>query len=139
MPGQAPGTSFSCTATKATAHNKPAVELNHAGIAAKSAQPPAMAPSAANAKLATEIAIGEEMTILMAGSHEFASSLLPGASAAGDRLAIKVSDNSLVKIAAGAAANKAIEEGLLVKFGVIDSIDATAGLAHVNLSQRSSF
>jgi len=139
MPGQAPGTSFSCTATKATGHNKPAVELNHAGIAAKSTQPPAMAPNAANAKAATEIAIGEEMVILMAGSHEFASSLLPGGSAAGDRLAIKVSDNSLVKIAAGAAANKAIEEGLLVKFGVIDSIDTTAALAHVNLSQRSSF
>lgn len=139
MPGEAPGTSFSCTATKATVHNRPAVELNHAGIAAKSQQPAPMVPNLTNAALAQQITVGEEFVIRMSGSHEFASSLLPGASAAGDRLAIKVSDNSLVKIAAGAAANKAIEEGLLCKFGVIDSIDTVAGLAHVNLSQRSSF
>lgn len=139
MPAEGPGRRFSVIATKATEHNKPAVELNHAGVAAKSAQPAPAAVSQANADAAKKIAIGEEFVIMLDGVHGIASSLLPGGAKAGDRLAIKVSDNSLVAVASAAAAEKAVEEDLLVKFGVIDSIDTTAAIAWINLSQRSSF
>lgn len=139
MPAEGPGQRFSCTATKATQHGWPAVELNHPGIASKSTQNAPAAPSQANAEAAEKIAIGEEMVIKMAGLESFPSSKLPGGAKAGDRLAIKVSDNSLVIVKAEAASNKAIEEGTLVKFGVLDSIDTTAGLAWVNFNLRSAF
>lgn len=139
MPAEGPGSRFSVTATKATQHGWPAVELNHAGIAAKSAQAEPGNLTTANALAAEKIAIGEEFVIMLSGLHSFPSAKLPGGSVAGDRLAIKKTDNSLVKVAEAAAANKAIEEGLLVKFGVLDSIDTVAGLAWVNLTGRNSF
>lgn len=237
MPGEGPGARFSVTATKASQHNHPAVELNHAGIAAKSQQIPPGVPSIANAEAAVKIAIGEDFVIMMTGTHEFPSSLLPGGAAAGDQLWIGVADNKLlltpeegevnpsVKVTVGATggtwtitidgavsgavqwnttaaqllaileampniepgdvtvtggpgattplvitfvdgeyadgpvpvittataglegaktavvANVAVgvEGTAAVKFGVIDEIDTDAELAHVNLTQRSSF
>lgn len=139
MPSERPGQRFDAVATKTTGHNKPVVELNHAGIAAKSEQALPAVPSVANAAAAQVIAIGEAFVIMLSGVHEFPSTLLPGGAKAGDRIAIKASDNSLVAVANAAAANKAIEEGLLVKFGVVDSLDAVTGLCKVNLTARNSF
>lgn len=129
MPLEGPGRRISVTATKATTHGAPAVELNHAGVAAKSEAIPPMAPSVANAALAVAIAVSEEFVIMLDGVHEVATSLLPAGAAAGDALWIATADNTLHN-AAGAG---------LVKFGLIDSIDTTLGRAQVNLTQRSSF
>jgi hypothetical protein len=139
MPARGPGATFVAKATKEVTHGNPCVELNHAGIAHKSQQPPAMAPSTANAALARKIVVGESMVIHMDGEHYFPSSLLPGGAAVGDRLLIKKSDNSLVKAVEGAKEDEPVEAGTHVKFGVLDEIDTVAGLAHVNLTQRSSF
>lgn len=137
MPLEGPGQRFSATATKATTHGAPAVELNHAGIAAKSDNPPPMAPSVANATLAQQIAFGEEFVIMMSGAHEVASSLLPAGAAAGDPLYIKAADNTL-HLAADALTSGVLNAGF-VKFGLLDEIDTTHGRAQVNLSERSSF
>jgi hypothetical protein len=131
MPLEGPGRRFSVTATKATTHGAPVVELNHPGVAAKSAQTPPMAPSVANAALAVAIGVGEEFVIMMDGVHEVATSLLPGGAAAGNALYIHPADNTL-KLVGGMSSGD-------VKFGVIDSIDTNLGRAAVNLSLRSSF
>lgn len=138
MPGEGPGARFSVTATKATAHGKPAVELGHAGIAAKSQQVAPMAPSVANAALAVEIADGEEFVIMMTGVHYYVdSSLLPGGAAAGNPLYIKGSDNSLA-LAATALASGVLNSGFY-KFGLLDSIDTDQGTCVINLSRRDTF
>jgi hypothetical protein len=129
MPIEAPGKRYEAIATKATTHGAPAVELNHAGVAAKSAQIAPMVPSVANAAIAQQIAVSEPFIIMLAGKHEVATSLLPGGAVAGTQLWITPADNSLKSATAAG----------LVKFGVIDSIDATRGRALVNLDQRSSF
>lgn len=129
MPYEGPGERYSAIATKATTHGAPAVELNHPGIAAKSAQVAPMVPSVANATVAQQIAIGEEFVIMMSGSHEVATSLLPAGYAVGTQLWIATADNSLQSAAAAGR----------VKFGVIDDIDATRGVAHVNLNLRGTF
>lgn len=131
MPLEGPGRRFAATATKATTHGAHTVELNHAGIAAKSQQIAPMAPSVANAALAVAIAIGEEFVIMMDGVHELATSALPGGTVAGSQLYIRPADNTLHLAGATAAGD--------VKFGVVDEIDTTHGRAQVNLSQRSSF
>lgn len=137
MPLEGPGRRYAVLATKATTHGAPAVELNHGGIAAKSAQIAPMAPSVANAALAVAIAINEQFTIMLDGVHEVAVSALPAGAAAGDPLYIKAADNTLHK------AVDALTAGVLnagfTKFGLIDSIDTTLGRAEVNLSQRSAF
>lgn len=137
MPLEGPGRRFSVPFTKASTHGAPAVELGHAGVAAKSAQIPAMAPSLANAALAVQIAIGEEAVIMMDGVHEVASSALPGGAAAGSPLYIHATDNSLA-LAATALTAGVLNAGYW-KFGLIDSIDTTLGRAQVNLTQRSAF
>lgn len=137
MPIEGPGRRYDVVATKATSHGKPVVELNHAGIAAKSAQIAAMAPSVANAALAVQIAIGEDFVIMLDGDHEVAVADLPGGAAAGDRLWIKASDNTLA-LAATALTAGVLNAGYS-KFGLIDSIDTALGHASVNLTQRSSF
>lgn len=129
MPSEGPGQRYVAVATKATTHAAPAVELKHAGIAAKSEQIAAMAPNLANAALAVQIPIGEHFVIMLSGVHTIESSLLPGGAAAGDQLWIDSADNTL-KSAAGAGR---------IKFGLLDSIDTTLGRAEVNLTQRSSF
>lgn len=129
MPIEGPGSRFSVVATKATSHGAPAVEHNHPGIAAKSAQVDPMAPTAANAALADNIAIGEEFVIMLAGLHEVPVADLPAGAAVGDPLWIAAADNALAA-AAGAG---------LVKFGRISSIDATLGRALVNLNLRDTF
>lgn len=131
MPVEAPGRRYSVTATKATSHGAATVELNHAGIAAKSAQVAPMAPSVANAALAVQIAIGEEFVIMMDGQHEVPTSTLPVGSVAGSQLFIRPSDNSLHLAGSTAGGD--------VKFGVVDEINSGLGTAQVNLSQRSSF
>jgi hypothetical protein len=91
-----------------------------------------MAPSVANAVLATQIAIGEEFVIMMDGDHEInPSSLLPGGAAAGTQLFIRPSDNSLHALGSTTTGD--------VKLGVVDSIDTVNGRASINLTQRSSF
>lgn len=109
MPAEAPGKRFPVTATKATVHGRPAVELNHAGIAYKSAQPAPAVPSVANATAATQIAIGEEFVMSMDGAHEFASTLLPGGAKAGDRLWINPADNSLQASARAGQVNPSVK------------------------------
>lgn len=131
MPTEAPGRRYSVTATKATTHGAPAVELNHAGVAAKSAQIAAMAPSLANAAIAVQIGIGEEFVIMLDGAHDVATSLLPGGTVAGSQLYIRPSDNSLHLAGATTTGD--------VKWGVVDALNTSAGNASVNLSQRSSF
>lgn len=96
MPAEGPGRRFSAIATKAGIHNHPAVELNHAGVAAKSAQPPAAAPSTANAEAATHIAIGEEFVIMLDGVHDIDRTLLPEGAEVGERLWINPADNKLL-------------------------------------------
>lgn len=137
MPLEGPGRRFDAIATKATTHGAPAVELNHAGVAAKSTQIPAMAPSLANAAIAQQIAIGEDFVIMMDGVHEVVTGSLPGGAATGNALYIKVADNSL-HLAADALTAGVLNAGF-VKYGLIDSIDTTLGRAQVNLTQRSSF
>ena len=129
MPFEGPGKRYAVTATKATTHGAPAVENNHAGVAAKSAQIAPMVPSVANAATAQQIGIGEQFVVMMEGLHEVKTSLLPAGYAVGTQLWIATADNSLQNAAAAGR----------VKFGVIDDIDTTRGVAHVNLSQRSSF
>lgn len=129
MPIEAPGKRYVATATKATTHGAPAVELNHAGIAAKSAQVAPMVPSVANAAIAQQIAVNETFVIMLSGKHEVPTSALPAGSVAGTQLWITPADNTLKSASAAG----------LVKFGVIDSIDTTHGRALVNLDQRGSF
>lgn len=131
MPLEAPGRRYDASATKATTHGAPTVELNHAGIAAKSAQVAPMAPSVANAAIAQQIAVGEDFVIMMDGVHEVATNLLPAGTVAGSQLFIRPADNTLHLAGATAAGD--------VKFGLVDEIDATLGRAQVNLTQRSSF
>lgn len=95
MPARGPGQTYAVTATKESAHNHPAIELNHAGIAHKSQQIPPGVPSNAAAAAAKLIAIGEEFVIDMDGVHTFESSLLPGGAKAGERLWINPADNTL--------------------------------------------
>jgi hypothetical protein len=137
MPLESPGARYEATATKATSHGAPAVELNHAGVAAKSAQAAPAAPSVAAAAAAQQIAISEAFIIMLKGRHEVASSLLPGGAVAGSPLYIRASDNALV-LAATALTGGVLNAGFL-RFGVIDSIDTTRGRALVNLDLRSSF
>lgn len=129
MPYEGPGERYSTLATKATSHGAPTVENNHAGIAAKSAQAAPAAVSTVNALAAQQIAIGEELVIMLQGLHEIDDALLPAGAIAGTQLWIDTVDNSLEN-AAGAGR---------VKFGLVSSIDAALGRALVNLSQRSSF
>lgn len=131
MPLEGPGRRFVATATKATTHGAHTVELNHAGIAAKSQQVPAMAPSVANAALAVAIGVGEEFVIMLDGVHEVATAALPAGTVVGDQLFIRPADNTLHKAGATAAGD--------VKFGLVDEIDTGLGRALVNLTQRSSF
>lgn len=137
MPLEGPGRRYDATATKATTHGAPAIELNHPGIAAKSEQIAPMAPSVANAALAVQIAINEHFVIMLDGQHEVAVSALPAGAAVGDRLWIEASDNTLANAA------EALTAGVLnagfAKFGVIDEIDTVLGRALVNLSLRSTF
>jgi hypothetical protein len=129
MPYESPGRRYAVTATKQVNHGDPTVELNHAGVAAKSTQPPPMAPSVANAALAVQIAVGETFTIMMDGSHTVRTALLPVGYAVGTQLWITPATNALVSTAAAG----------LVKFGIIDSINAATATAIVNLSQRGSY
>lgn len=129
MSVQQPGERFSVAATKAVRHKRPAIELGHPGIALKSANPDPMVPNAANAALAEQIAVGEEMVIALSGAWPVEVALLPAGAVAGAALWIDPADNSL-EAAAGAG---------LVKFGRISSIDATLGLALVNLNLRDTF
>jgi hypothetical protein len=137
MPLEAPGKRYEATATKATTHGAPATELNHPGIAAKSAQIAPMVPSVANAAIAQQIAINEGFIIMLAGKHEVASGLLPGGTVAGSQLFIRASDNALV-LAATALTGGVLNAGFQ-KFGVVDSIDTTRARALVNLDLRSTF
>jgi hypothetical protein len=137
MPLTKPGQRYEAVATKNTSHGKPATELGHAGIAAKSAQIAPMVPSVANAALAVAIPIGEPFIVMLDGSHEVAVSDLPGGAVAGSKIYIRESDNALV-LAATAVTSGVLNAGFL-KFGVVDSIDSTLGRALVNLTQRSSF
>lgn len=137
MPSEGPGRRYDVVATKATTHGAPVIELNHAGIAAKSSQAAPMAPSVANAVIAQQIAIGEDFVIMLEGDHDVAVAALPGGAAAGDRLFIKASDNTLA-LAATALTAGVLNAGY-AKFGLIDDIDTVLGRAHVNLTQRSSF
>jgi hypothetical protein len=129
MPIEGPGRRYVAVATKATTHGAPVVELNHAGVAAKSAQIAPMTPSVANAAIAQQIAIGETFVIMLGGRHEVATASLPGGAVAGTQLWITPADNSLKSATAAG----------LVKFGVIDSIDTVRARALVNLDQRASF
>lgn len=129
MPYEGPGERYSVVFTKAAVHGAPAVENNHAGVAAKSQQAQGGWPTQANATAAQQIAIGEEAVIMMDGLHEVESALLPVGAVAGTALWIDPADNSLHNAAAAG----------LVKFGLVSSIDATLGRALVNLEQRGSF
>lgn len=131
MPLEAPGQRYAATATKQVMHGAHTVEVNHAGIAAKSQQIAPMVPSLANATIAQTIAVGEEFVIMMAGTHEVAVSALPGGTVVGSQLYIRPADNTLHLAGATQAGD--------VKFGVVDEIDTGLGRAQVNLSQRSSF
>ena len=132
MPGEAPGQRYVATATKATSHGLPAVELNHAGIAAKSQQTAPAAPSVANAALAVQIGVGEQFTIMMAGVHSYVPmSVLPAGANVGDQLYIHPADNSIVEGSAHVAGD--------VKWGLLEEINSAGGTCAVNLSQRSSF
>jgi hypothetical protein len=103
MPAEGPGERYSVVATKAVAHGAPAVENRHPGIAAKSAQAQPAAVSVANALAAQQIAVGEEMVIMLTGLHDFPSSFLPVAAAVGDPLWIRTADNSLTNQAGALA------------------------------------
>lgn len=129
MPETGPGKRFSTLATKATAHGKPVIEKNHPGIAFKSTQTPPAYPSAANALLVPNIAIGEEFVIDMTGLHEVDHALLPGGAVVGDALWIVIADNTL---ALAAAAGR-------VPFGRVSEINATSGRDQVNLNLRGTF
>lgn len=95
MPARKPGSTFAATATKATQHNHPAVELNHGGVAAKTQQVAAAVPSIANAEAAVRIAIEEDFVIMLDGVHTIDSSLLPEGARAGSRLWIDPLTNRL--------------------------------------------
>lgn len=137
MPYEGPGKRYSCIATKAVAHGAPAVEKRHPGIAAKSAQAAPAAVSVANATAAQQIAIGEEMVIMLDGAHEVAVAALPGGAVEGDPLWIEIADNTLAN--AAEALTTGITEAGYVKYGVISTIDATLGRALVNLNLKASF
>lgn len=96
MPARKPGSTYSATATKELFHGAPAVELLHAGRAAKSMQPAPAVPSTANALAATKIEIGEDFVIMLDGSHEFPTSYLPEGAVAGERLWIDPATNKLL-------------------------------------------
>lgn len=127
MPIEQPGSRYSVVATKAAKHGDPVVENKHPGIAAKSSQGLPAYPSQANADAAQNIAIGEEMVIMLKGAHEVAVAKLPAGAVVGDQVFIRSADNVLVN-ATGAG---------IVKFGLISSIDATLGRALVNLDLKA--
>lgn len=137
MPYEGEGQRYSVAATKATAHGKPVVENRHPGFAAKSAQAAPMAVSVANALLAQQIEVGEEMVIMLTGVHEVAVADLPGGAAVGDRIYITLADNVLTTHAIATTGD--VLEAAYAKFGIISSIDATLGRALVNLNLRSVF
>lgn len=138
MPGTGPGSRYSAVATKQVNHGMPAIELGHAGIAAKSEQVAPMAPSVANAAIADQIAVGETFVVMMEGLHSYVpSSVLPGGAAAGNALYIKASDNSLV-LAATALSGGVLQAGYS-KFGLLDEIETTPGTCQINLSRRDTF
>lgn len=138
MPSEGPGVRFDTLATKVVNHGDPCVELAHPGIAAKSFQAAPAVPSVVNAAAAQVIAIGEDFVIMMGGVHEVATSKLPaGANAAGGLLYIRASDNALVAAATALAAG-VLNAGFF-RYGVIDSVDATRGIAQVNLNLRGAF
>lgn len=136
MPSEGAGERYSVVATKAVVHGKPAVEKKHPGIAAKSAQAAPAAVSVANATAAQQIAIGEEFVIMLTGLHDVAVADLPGGAAVGDPLYIEIADNSLAN--AAEALTSGLVEAEYVKFGRISAIDATLGIAQVNLDLRST-
>lgn len=138
MPSEGPGVRFDVLATKIVNHGDPCVEIAHPGIAAKSAQIAPGVPSVAGAAAAQAIAVGEDFVIMMTGVHEVATSKLPvGANAAGGLLYIRASDNALVA-AATALTSGALNAGFF-RFGVVDSVDASRGVAQVNLNLRGAF
>lgn len=128
MPSEGPGSRYSVIATKAAIHGRPVVENGHPGIAAKSTQAAPAYPTTTNATAAKNIAIGEEMVIMLTGLHEIPSSLLPAGAVAGTPLWIVAADNTLQNATAAGR----------VKFGVVSSIDATLGRALVNLNLRDT-
>lgn len=137
MPAEGPGKRYSTVATKATSHGAPVVENRHPGIAAKSSQVEPMAATAANALLAADIAIGEELVIMLDGLHEVAVADLPAGAAEGDPLYITVADNALAD--AAEALTGGLVEAEYVKFGLLSSIDTALGRAQVNLNLRDTF
>lgn len=137
MPIEGPGSRYSVVASKATRHGAPVVENFHPGIAAKSSQVEPMVASAANALLAQNIAIGEEMVIMLAGIHEVAVADLPAGAVVGAPLWITTADNGLAD--AAEALTGGLTEAGYVKFGRISSIDVALGRAMVNLNLRDTF
>lgn len=137
MPQEGPGRRYDATATKATSHNSPVVELNHPGVAAKSEQIAPAAPSVANAAAAVQIGVGEDFVIMLDGEHTFASTFLPGGAVVGSQLYIKAADNTL-HLAADALSGGVLQAGFL-KYGVVDFIDTTNSLVSVNLNLKGSF
>jgi hypothetical protein len=134
---QKPGERFSVVATKAGRHKDPAVELNHPGIALKSAQPEPMAVNVANAALAEQFIVGEEIVIALTGEWPVDTDLLPAGAAAGDPLYIRKADNVLVN--AGEALTGGVLEAAYAKFGLLSSIDTVLDEGLVNLNLRDTF
>lgn len=129
MPAEGPGTRFSTPATKATTHGAPVVELGHPGIAAKSSQVEPMAATAANALLAVEIEVGEEMVIMLAGLHPVAADLLPAGADEGDPLWIDTSDNTLLSLTDVAEVANSLVTGVVANNNAIrwTQLDPDAG------------
>lgn len=137
MPTNAPGTTHTCRASKATVHGAPVIEEGFPGIAHKSTQAGGAYPNAANALAATRIAVGEEMVIKHMGRVEVDTDLLFADPRRGDEVYITEADNRLVNAAGGASGG--LPRAGFRKYGRIEEVDSASGLTTVNLNARSTF
>lgn len=127
----APGKRVKRTATKSFVTNSPVVELNTVGWGTKVAQLNRFVdPSTSAAKT---VQIGEVFTLDTGGIHELALTGGLSGAAVGDKLWIKVSDNT-VHLAGTAAAGD-------LPLGVVDEVDASRSpaVARVNMETLQSF
>ena len=126
MPYNSPGLRRDATATKAVNHGDPTIEGGFPGVAFKNAQLGAYSDPTAAA--ATQVQVGEDFTIVLGGIVEVrAAKITGGLPAAGTALYIDASTNMLNTTNTNP------------KFGRVDRVDSTRGVAYVNTNARDTF
>ncbi len=137
MPYEGLAVRHTAIATKAVNHGNPCIENGFPGVAFKTTQLNAYV--APNSTAAQQIGIGEGFVIQIGGVHEVAAARFAGAAlpALGAAVYITLADNVLVLAATAVTAG--LVEAEYSKFGRVDRIDATRGVAYINAEARDTF